>query len=79
MSNQIKLTIDLSDELLDKLLTVMALSSASPQMGGMPMQLMALAGGKPEPTKETKAPIGFGRHDNGEEIKEKAKQSSKGA
>lgn len=78
MSNQIKLTIDVSDELLDKLLTVMALSSATPQMGGMPMQLMALAGGKPEPTKE-KAPIGFGRHDNGEEIKEKAKQSSKGA
>lgn len=77
MSNQIKLTIDVSDELLDKLLTVMALSSATPQMGGMPMQLMALAGGQPPPTKETKAPIGFGRQDNGEEIKEE--QGSKGA
>ena len=78
MSNQIKLTIDVSDELLDKLLTVMALSSASPQMGGMPMQLMALAGGQPPPTKE-KAPIGFGRQDNGEENKEEAEQGSKGA
>ena len=78
MSNQIKLTIDVSDELLDKLLTVMALSSAPAPMGGMPMQLMALAGAKPEPTKE-RSPIGFGRQDNGEEIKEEAKQGSKGA
>ena len=71
MSNQIKLTIDVSDELLDKLLTVMALSSAPAPMGGMPMQLMALAGAKPEPTKE-RSPIGFGRQDNGEEDKEEA-------
>ena len=81
MSNQIKLTIDVSDELLDKLLTVMALSSATPQMGGMPMQLMALAGGKPEPTKE-KAPIGF-KFEEADHVKEKgkeeAKQGSKGA
>ena len=76
MSNQIKLTIDVSDELLDKLLTVMALSSAPTPMGGMPMQLMALAGAKPENIKE-KPPIGFGRQDNGEEIKEE--QGSKGA
>tara|TARA_B100000287_G_scaffold266083_1_gene250292 strand:- start:951 stop:1163 length:213 start_codon:yes stop_codon:yes gene_type:complete len=67
MSNQIKLTIDVSDELLDKLLTVMAISQASsPALGGMPMQLMALAQGaqgkqgKP-PSKQEKAPIGFGR------------------
>ena len=64
MSNQIKLTIDVSDELLDKLLTVMAISQASsPALGGMPMQLMALAQGaqgKPPP-KQEKAPIGFGR------------------
>ena len=78
MSNQIKLTIDVSDELLDKLLTVMALSSAPTPMGGMPMQLMALAGAKPENTKEKPA-IGFGRQDNGEEDKEEAKQGSKGA
>ena len=70
MSNQIKVTLEFTDELLDKILTVMALSSATPQMGGMPMQLMALAGGQPPPTKETKAPIGFGRQDNGEENKE---------
>ena len=66
MSNQIKLTIDVSDELLDKLLTVMAISQAStPTLGGMPMQLMALAQGsqgKP-PEKPEKAPIGFGRGD----------------
>ena len=77
MSNQIKLTIDVSDELLDKLLTVMALSSASPQMGGVPMQLMAFAGGQPPPTKE-RSPIGFGRQDNDEESKEE-EQGSKGA
>ena len=65
MSNQIKLTIDVSDELLDKLLTVVAISQATPSpLGGMPMQLMALAQGqgrgKPPP-KEEKTPIGFGR------------------
>ena len=39
MNNQIKLTIDISDELLNKVITVLALSSATlpPQMGGMPM------------------------------------------
>ena len=83
MSNQIKLTIDVSDELLDKLLTVMALSSATPQMGGMPMQLMALAGGKPEPsTEEKKEPMGFKFEEADhakKKDKEEAKQSSKGA
>ena len=44
----------------------MALSSAPSPMGGVPMQLMALAGAKPENTKE-KPPIGFGRQYNGEE------------
>ena len=72
MSNQIKVTLEFTDELLDKILTVMALSSAPTPMGGMPMQLMALAGAKAENTKE-KPPIGFGRQDNGEEIKEEAK------
>ena len=39
MSNQINLTIDISDELLNKIITVIALSGATlpPQMGGMPM------------------------------------------
>ena len=63
MSNQIKLTIDVSDELLDKLLTVVALSQTAPTpLGGMPMQLMALAqGAQGKPPKEEKEPIGFGR------------------
>jgi hypothetical protein len=65
MSNQIKLTIDVSDELLDKLLTVVALSQTAPTpLGGMPMQLMAMAQGaqgKPQQPKKEKAPIGFGR------------------
>ena len=39
MSNQIKLTIDISDELINKMITILALSSATlpTQMGGMPM------------------------------------------
>ena len=61
MSNQIKLTIDISDELLNKVITVLALSSATlpAQMGGMPMMVRATpeASDKPSmgfqpPTKE---------------------------
>ena len=39
MSNQIKLTIDISDELLNKVITVLALSNTTlpAQIGGMPM------------------------------------------
>ena len=39
MSNQIKLTIDISDELINKMITILALTSATlpAQMGGMPM------------------------------------------
>ena len=62
MSNQIKLTIDVSDELLDKLLTVVAISQTAPNPLGMPMQLMAMAQGQGKPPpKEEKEPIGFGR------------------
>ena len=41
MSNQIKLTIDISEELLSKILTVVALSTATlpPTLGGMPMMV----------------------------------------
>ena len=41
MSNQIKLTIDISDELLNKVITVLALTSATlpAQMGGVPMMV----------------------------------------
>ena len=52
MSNQIKLTIDISDELINKLVTVMALSNASlpTQIGGMPMMVRA------EPTEAKEKP-----------------------
>ena len=62
MSNQIKLTIDISDELLNKVITVLALSSATlpAQMGGMPMVVRQAPPEAPErpsmgfepPTKE---------------------------
>ena len=41
MNNQIKLTIDISDELLSKVMTMLALSSATlpPSIGGMPMMV----------------------------------------
>ncbi len=69
MSNQIKFTIDMSDELLDKILTVMAISQATTPLGGMPMQLMAMAQGAQgkAPQEEDKAPIGFGREGRGDE------------
>jgi len=62
MSNQIKLTFDISDELLDKLLTVMAITSQQNALqGAMPM-LMGAMGGKtpPPPSKgEEKPSMGF--------------------
>ena len=56
MSNQINLTIDISDELLNKIITVIALSGASlpPQMGGMPVVVRQSA---PEATE--KPSMGF--------------------
>ena len=62
MSNQIKLTFDISDELLDKLLTVMAITSQQNALGGaMPMLMGAMGGqGKPTPQKgEEKPSMGF--------------------
>ena len=53
MSNQIKLTIDISDELLNKVITVLALSSATlpPSIGGMPMMVRpAPSEGKDKPS-----------------------------
>ena len=50
MSNQIKLTIDLSDELVDKLLTVMAITSQKNALqGAMPMLMGAMGGATPPP------------------------------
>ena len=48
MSNQIKLTIDLSDELVDKVLTVIALSGAQNPMQAMMMGM----GARPLPPSE---------------------------
>ena len=63
--NEIKVTLQFSDQLLDKLLTVMAISQATTPLGGMPMQLMAMAQGAQgkAPEGEEKAPIGFGREE----------------
>jgi hypothetical protein len=56
MSNQIKLTIDISDELLNKVMTAIALSSATlpPSIGGMPMMV------RPAPSEAAEKPsMGF--------------------
>ena len=56
MSNQIKLTIDISDELINKVMTAIALSSATlpPSIGGMPTL------GRPAPSEATEKPsMGF--------------------
>jgi len=62
MSNQIKLTIDVSDELLDKLLTVMAVTSQQNALQGALPLLMGMGGATPPPPPpkgEKKAPMGF--------------------
>jgi hypothetical protein len=59
MSNQINLTIDISDELLNKIITVIALSGATlpPQMGGVPMAIRPAPPEAPErPSMGFKAP-----------------------
>ena len=59
MNNQIKLTIDISEELLSKILTVVALSSATlpPTLGGMPMAIRQAPPEAPErPSMGFKAP-----------------------
>jgi hypothetical protein len=50
MSNQIKLTIDISDELLNKVITVLALSSATlpTSLGGVPMMVRQAPAETPE-------------------------------
>lgn len=47
--NQIKITLDLSDELVDKLLTVMALSS---QKNPMQAMMMGMGGVAPSPKEK---------------------------
>ena len=60
--NQIKLTIDISDDLLNQLLTVMAITSQQNALqGAMPMLMGAMGGqGAPPPPKgEEKPSMGF--------------------
>jgi hypothetical protein len=56
MSNQIKLTIDISDELINKVMTAIALSSATlpPSIGGMPMAIRT-----PPPEAPERPSMGF--------------------
>ena len=62
MSNQIKLTIDISDQLLDKVLSFLAITSQQNALqGAMPM-LMGAMGSQGAPPKETpkdKPSMGF--------------------
>ena len=76
MSNQIKLTIDLSDELVDKLLTVMAITSQKNALqGAMPM-LMGMGGATPPPSSKgkDKPPMGFNMEDSNDNQTSKEKE-----
>jgi len=72
MSNQIKLTIDLSDELLDKVLTVIALSGSQNPMQAM---MMGMGGVALPPTEkpEERPSMGFNMENpnDNKETKEK--------
>lgn len=76
MSNQIKLTFDISDELLDKLLTVMAITSQQNALqGAMPMLMGAMGGATPPPPPkgEEKPSMGFdtSQTKNGQKMSDK--------
>ena len=76
MSNQIKLTIDLSDELVDKLLTVMAITSQKNALqDAMPM-LMGMGGATPPPPSKgkDKPPMGFNMEDSNDNQTSKEKE-----
>ena len=76
MSNQIKLTIDLSDDLVDKLLTVMAITSQKNALqGAMPM-LMGMGGATPPPPSKgkDKPPMGFSMEDSNDNQASKEKE-----
>ena len=76
MSNQIKLTIDLSDELVDNLLTVMAITSQKNALqGAMPM-LMGMGGATPPPPSKgkDKPPMGFSMEDSNDNQTSKEKE-----
>lgn len=77
MSNQIKLTIDLSDDLLDKVLTVIALSGARNPMKAMMMGMGGVAL-PPDKKGEERQSIGFnlGENDVEQKTKEKKRQTT---
>jgi len=61
-NNQIKLTFDISDDLLNQLLTVMAITSQQNALqGAMPMLMGAMGGATPPPPPkgEEKPSMGF--------------------
>ena len=73
MSNQIKLTIDLSDELLDKVLTVIALSGSQNPMQAMMMGM----GARPLPPQEKppeRPSMGFNTERSNDKQKTKEKE-----
>ena len=77
MSNQIKLTIDLSDELVDKLLTVMAITSQKNALqGAMPMLMGAMGGATPPPPPKSKEKpsMGFNMEDSNDNQASKEKE-----
>ena len=73
MSNQIKLTIDLSDELVDKVLTVIALSGSQNPMQAMMMGMGATP--LPPTEKPEKRPsMGFNMESPNDDKKTKEKE-----
>ena len=77
MSNQITFSINVSDQLIDKLLMVMvATQQPTTQMGGVGMQQMIAMAMQQQAQAQTKtkAPIGFGREHGEQKSKETKKE-----
>jgi len=75
-NNEIKLTVQVSDELLDKILTVMAITSQKNALqGAMPM-LMGMGGATPPPPSKgkDKPPMGFNMEDSNDNKTSKEKE-----
>ena len=68
-NNEIKISINLSDDLLKKVMGMMVTLNQPAPMGIPAAMLGALAGPPPskKPSKQDRTPIGFGRPDNNEE------------